>query len=192
MEFITKREERGYALLANFVDGFAVGWKMGVREAFREALDIKLTPRRIGGKEEMLWTQGNLYDFHEGDTFHDSRLAYSDWEKGLKELKLSVQIIKATASSYVTYETIKTTANAIAIQIQKGKSNPKEQTLDGIQIKKQRIDHGFVQFRVYRPNADRSAVEEKELIECTQDDFVAFLQTGFVRTKENQLIDLIN
>ena len=29
-----------------------------------------------------------------------------------------------------------------------------------------------------------------ELIECTQDDFVAFLQTGVIRTKDNKLIDL--
>lgn len=190
MEFTATREERGYALLANFSGGFAVGWKMGVREAFREALDIKRTPRRVGGKTEMLWTQGNLYDFHEGDTFHDSRLAYEDWGKGLKELRLSVQIRKATASSFVTSETVETVEDQIAVRIQKGKSTPKEESVDGIQIKRQRIDHGSVEFRVLRPNSDRSAVEERELIVCTQDDFVAFLQTGFVRTKENQLLDL--
>jgi hypothetical protein len=190
MEFTAIREERGYALLANFADGFAVGWKMGVREAFREALDIKRTPRRIGGKTEMLWTQGNLYDFHEGDIFHDSRLAYEDWGHGLKELRLSVQIRRATASSYVTSETVETIADELVVRTQKGKSSPKEEVLDGIQIKRQRIDHGSVEFRVLKPNADRSALVEKRIIVCTQDDFVAFLQTGFIRTKENQLMDL--
>lgn len=190
MEFTSTREERGYALLANFSDGFAAGWKMGVREVFREALDIKRTPRRVDGKTEMLWTQGNLYDFHEGDIFHDSRLAYENWFKGLKELRLSVQIRRATASSYVTSETIETVDSHVAVRIQKGKSSPKVESVDGIQIKRQRVEHGSVEFRVLRPNPDRSAVEEKETIVCTQDDFVTFLQTGFVRTKENKLLDL--
>lgn len=64
MEIEARRDDRGYALIANFVDGFALGWKMAVPESFKEALDIKLTPRKFAGKTEMLWTQGRIYDFH--------------------------------------------------------------------------------------------------------------------------------
>ncbi len=190
VEFNTSRKKRGYALLANFSGGFAVGWRMAVRETFREALDIKQIPRRVNGNTEMLWTQGNLYDFQVGDTFYDSQLACTDWTRGLKELKLSVQIQSASTSGCITCEIVETVAKKIQVLVKKGKSSPKKKFLDRIQIKRQRLNHGLVRFLVYRPNADRSAVEMEEIIECTQDDFVAFLQTGLVRTKDNQLINL--
>lgn len=190
MEIEATRDDRGYALIANFADGFALGWKMAVPEAFKEALDIKLTPRMFAKKKEMLWTQGRLYSFHEGDTIHDSKQAYDEWGKLLEYLKLSVQVQSASSSSYVNYEVIEVQDKELEIVRQKGKSKPKEEVVDGLVIKRQRIDHGFVCFKVYRPNKDRTAVEEFRTLECTQDDFVAFLQTGIVRTKENKLLNL--
>ena len=106
MEIEARRDDRGYALIANFVDGFALGWKMAVPEGFKEALDIKLTPRIFAKKKEMLWTQGRLYDFHEGDTFHDTVQAYGEWKEALKHLKISVQIQFTSSSGYVVYESI--------------------------------------------------------------------------------------
>lgn len=177
MEIEARRDDRGYALLANFVDGFALGWKMAIPESFREALDIKLTPRMLAGKKHMLWTQGRLYDFHEGDLFHDTQHAYAKWGKALKHLTLSVQVEHASPSGYVTYETYRTKDDEIEVIHQKGKGKPSEETVDGLTIKRQRIDHGLVRFRVYRPNKEMTETEAGELIECTQDDFVAFLQT---------------
>ncbi|MDM8565857.1 hypothetical protein QUF74_09415 [Candidatus Halobeggiatoa sp. HSG11] len=52
MEIEARRDDRGYALIANFVNGFALGWKMAVPETFKEALDIKLTPRIFAKKKE--------------------------------------------------------------------------------------------------------------------------------------------
>ncbi len=38
MEIEARRDDRGYALIANVLDGFAVGWKMAVPEAFKRLL----------------------------------------------------------------------------------------------------------------------------------------------------------
>ncbi|MCU7839743.1 MAG: hypothetical protein KZQ94_10255 [Candidatus Thiodiazotropha sp. (ex Troendleina suluensis)] len=190
MDIEARRDDRGYVLIANFVDGFALGWKMAVPEEFKDALDIKLTPRIFAKKKEMLWTQGSLYDFHEGDTIHDITQAYNEWGEALKHLKISVQVQFASSSGYVTYETIEVKNNELEIIHQKGKAKPKEEVIAGLVIKKQRIDHGLVRFKVYRPNKEKTAVEECETIECTQDDFVAFLQTGIVRIKENKQVNI--
>lgn len=190
MEIKARRDDRGYALITNFVDGYALGWKMAVPEAFKEALDIKLTPRMFAGKKEMLWTQGRIYDFHEGDTIYDTKQAYEEWGEALKHIKLSVQVQFTSSSGYVTYETIEVKDNELEIIHQKGKAKPKEEIINGLIIKKQRIDHGLVRFKVYRLNKEKTAVEECETIECTQDDFVAFLQTGIVRTKANKQLNL--
>ncbi len=190
MEIEARRDDRGYALIANFVGGFALGWKMAVPVAFKEALDIKLTQRIIAKKKEMFWTQGRIYDFHEGDTIHDTSFAYSEWSKALNHIKISVQIQFASSSGYVTYETIKVENSDLEIINQKGKAKPKEEIVDGLVVSKQRIDYGLVRFKVYRPNRDKTALNECETIECNQDDFVAFLQTGVVRTNENIWLNL--
>ena len=141
MEIEARRDDRGYVLIANFVDGFALGWKMAVPEALKEALDIKLTPRMFAGKQEMLWTQGRLYNFHEGDTIHDTSHAFNEWGKALKHLKLSVQVQFASSSGYVNYETIEVKDNKLEIIHQKGKKKAKEEIINGLVVKRQRIDY---------------------------------------------------
>lgn len=191
MEIEARIDDRGYALIANFEEGYALGWKMAVAEVFKEALDIKLTPRIFEGKKEMLWTQGRLYNFQVGDTIYDTKQAnLKIWKDALKDITLGVQVQFATPSSYFTFETIEIKDEELKIIHQKGKSKPTEEIIDGLVVKKQRIVHGLVVFKVYRPNNSKTAVEECETIECTQDDFIAFLQTGVVRTKENKKLDL--
>lgn len=43
---------RQAALIANFVGGFAAGWFIPVPESFKDALDIKLTPRKFNKLDE--------------------------------------------------------------------------------------------------------------------------------------------
>jgi len=190
LEIEARTDERGYALIANFNRGYASGWRMAVSESYKDALDIKLTPRRFGGKTEMLWTQGRGYDFHVGDTIHDCEEAYGNWGEALAVIQLSVQVISASSGGYVVAETIQTSAKDLEISVQQGKGSAKPQVVDGLTIKRLRLDHGVVRFRVYRPDPARTELVEAETIECSQDDFVAFLQTGVVRTAENQLLDL--
>lgn len=163
---------------------------MAVSESYRDALDIKLTPRRFGGKTEVLWTQGRGYDFHVGDTIHDCEAAYGNWGEALALINLSVQVISASSGGYVVAETIQTNVNELDISVQQGKGSVKRQIVDGLTIKRLRLDRGLVRFRVYRPDAARTRLVEAETIECSQDDFVAFLQTGIVRTAEGQFLDL--
>jgi len=191
LEIDARTDERGYALIANFNNGFASGWRMAVSESYKDALDIKLTPRRFGGKKEMLWTQGRGYDFHIGDTIHDCEEAYTNWAGALLHMNLSVQVVSASSGGYVIAETIETKLKELEISVQQGKGAAKTQMSDGLTIRRFRLDHGVVQFRVYRPNAERTKLAEAEIIECTQDDFVAFLQTGIVRTAANQLVNLL-
>ncbi|APZ43211.1 hypothetical protein [Acidihalobacter ferrooxydans] len=94
------------------------------------------SPRRVAGKLKCFGLKVTFTIFTKATPFHDSRLAYENWGKGLKELRLSVQIRKATASSSVTSETIEIVEDQIAVRIQKGKSTPKEESVDGIQIKR--------------------------------------------------------
>jgi len=45
------------------------GWAFNVPYAFRDALDIKYEQRMKDKKPYMIWTQGPLINFNEGDTF---------------------------------------------------------------------------------------------------------------------------
>ena len=183
------REERSQIPIALFVNGFAAGWKMAVVEAFKDALDIKRTQRIVGGKKQMGWTQGRIFSFKEGDTIHDVHKPCSVWREAMEELTLMVQVQKASPSAYVTQEII-TIEGSINAKTQKPEGQPKDTIFDGLTITRQRFSPGFVRFELYLPNDDRSVVEKAGIYETTQEDFIAFLQTGVVRTKENEVHDL--
>lgn len=195
MEITAFRDERSPILVATFRDGYAMGWRFAVTEAFKDALDIKLTPRKVGTRTENVWTQGNQFNFIQGSVFYDTRLAYDlSWGEALKKLKLSVQIAEAKPSERVITQTIETTSNQIAISTRtKGESSkPKLETVDGLVISKERMDFGYIKFKLYRPNKEKKAVEEVDTIECDQEEFVAFLQTGVIRTLDNNRRDLFH
>lgn len=50
---------RSNILIAQFVDGYAVGWRFAVKSVFKEALDIKQTTAVFDGYKYETWTQGN-------------------------------------------------------------------------------------------------------------------------------------
>jgi hypothetical protein len=171
-------EERSQILIANFVNGFAAGWIMAVGEWFKDRLDIKLTKRKINKKEQLVWTQGRLFNFREGDCIYDTKKAYDSWEDHLRYGILSVQIHSATPNEYINTETIETIDNELNIV-----HNNKAKKVEGLIINKDRLKKGVVRFKVYRPNKEKTAVKPHEYIECTQDEFVCFLQTGIVTNK---------
>jgi len=88
-----RRETR---LIADFVNGYAVGWFMAVKECYRNQLDIKLTERKKNKKSFLEWTQGPYFCFAEGDLFYDTPKAYNKWEQALKVIKKACQITSAT------------------------------------------------------------------------------------------------
>lgn len=193
MEISAFRDERSPILVATFQNGYAMGWRFAVTEAFKDALDIKLTPRKVGTRTDNVWTQGNQFNFIQGSVFYDTRLAYElTWGEALEHLTLSVQIAEARPAERIV-QTIETTSKQIEITTRgTGESSkPKLEMVDGLVIRKERVHFGYIKFTLYRPNKDKSAVEEVDTIECDQEEFVAFLQTGIIRTLDNKKIDLL-
>lgn len=97
---LSMRTKRNTTIDIRFRNGLAEGWGFGVRSAFRDALDIKLTARVVktapaGGKEN-IWTRGEPpdYAFGIGDTFHAPVSASGlRWDQALRQLTCSLQII---------------------------------------------------------------------------------------------------
>ena len=46
-ELLARTTKRSDILIAQFVDGFALGWAFPLPEAFREALDIRMTTKKV-------------------------------------------------------------------------------------------------------------------------------------------------
>jgi hypothetical protein len=90
-----KRVERSPELIANFVEGFADGWYIALKESFKKELDIKLTGIN------RIWTQGPYFCFSEGQVFYDSREGYNCWREALKKVNVACQIIAATPNTRV-------------------------------------------------------------------------------------------
>ena len=66
------RKERSTTLIADFEEnGYAKGWHFQIPSAFRLALDIQMTPRIVNGNSEDTWTQGEGFNFSEGDLLYD-------------------------------------------------------------------------------------------------------------------------
>jgi hypothetical protein len=88
-----KRETR---LIADFVNGYAHGWFMAVKECYRNELDIKYSERKKDKHSFFEWTQGPYFSFAEGDLFYDSPKAYKKWGQALKAIKIACKISSAT------------------------------------------------------------------------------------------------
>ena len=83
-------------LIANFVNGYADGWFMAVKECYRNQLDIKLTERKKNKQTYLEWTQGPYFSFAEGHLFYDTPKAYKKWGQALKVIKKACKITSAT------------------------------------------------------------------------------------------------
>lgn len=193
MEIEALFEERNPVLIATFRDGYAAGWCFAIGENFKDALDIKYTLRKSGAKSEYVWTQGRQFNFSEGAIIYDTPLAYQkEWNEARKHIKLFIQVIEATPSEYVTYKTIKTVNNEMNV-IVSGKNengNQKQESVsDGFIIRRVRLEYGIVKFKLFRPK-NTGEIEDVVTITCNQGEFVNLLQTGIIRTLNNQTIDI--
>jgi hypothetical protein len=151
----TTRPKRSSELIASFVDGFAVGWHMALKESFRRELDIELTERKKGKTTWYEWTQGPYYCFSEGQLIYDAQDAYgSCWQTALEKIHLACHIVAAKPNVPVKVDNDVT-----------GKST-------------YRVLEGFVRFVVYKPDNDRSRLVPHVGYELSQNEFVNFLKTG--------------
>ena len=86
-------------LLTDFVDGFATGWRMAVGTCFRDSLDIKQTVKKGADREKgLLWTQGGIFSFSQGDTLYDTPHAYERWGTALQHIDTAYQVLAGTPS----------------------------------------------------------------------------------------------
>ena len=114
--YVAGREDaRSPVVVAEFVEGYVLGWRMAVSESFREALDIRFTPRIAGDVKEMIWTQGQCFSFREGDMLHAAIGA---------PRKLTVQVPRTSDACFVEREssTSDQTLQLRTIDLAKGKA----------------------------------------------------------------------
>ncbi len=141
-------------LNVSFIDGFADGWYMAIRDSFKMELDIKLTERKKNKISYFEWTQGPYYCFSEGQTIYDVSEAYSCWQDALKKVNFACQIIAAKPNIPIRIESEVT-----------GKSE-------------YRVLDGYVQFVLFKPDEARTKLVPFVCYNLSQNDFVIFLKTG--------------
>lgn len=173
-----RSSQRSNALIAQFVDGYAVGWRFAVKSAFREALDIKLTTTTHSEKFKYeSWTQGDRYSFHRGDTFYSSTLGYTDWPSFLK-LNNAI-VLQVKYECYAGYETIATLDGTFSGSVVLDNLvNSKEITNLPLLIESQSYDRGTLTVDVFRPEMNKTKLELVDTIITNQDEFISILQTG--------------
>ncbi len=182
IELTCRRVERTEQLIAKFIDGYASGWEFAVKEVFKDSLDIKKTDRTINKKTHKIWTQGVVYKFEEGDTFHNNGLAYDNWlefVKGTNPITLQVQF--GGSSGYKTKKTISTLTTPLEIQ-----ENSKTKELDSLKITEQELHKGNLEVLVLKPNEKKTKLIEYQTIRISVVDFVVLLQNGLLYDKEQE------
>lgn len=149
-----KKAVKSTDLIANFVEGFAYGWHMALKESFKMELDIKFTERRKDKISYYEWVQGPYYCFSEGQLIYDVREAYTCWQDALKTVNLACQIVAAKKN--------------VPIKIENKETGKPEF----------RVLEGFVQFLLLKPDEGRTKLVPYVGYNLSQNDFVRFLKAG--------------
>lgn len=157
---MTARSKRLSELLKEPDDEQTSSWFMCVPSCFNSALDILQTPRKEGGKECLVWTQGSAFSFKVGDILYDTSKAYSTWSEALKHMAFCVRVEQASD----------------ATPPKKGKTQ---------QESIQRIS-GFIRCSILIPDKHRITVKEAGEFQMTQDEFVRFLIRGAEGSLKNK------
>jgi hypothetical protein len=188
-ELVARTTNRSEILIAQFVDGFAMGWVFAVPEAFREALDIRITTKAICKKTIQVWTQGMSFSFKEGDTLHNSRLAYDDYSQFLKgNNPITIQVQSSTEAGYVNKESFLIQSDPVDYLVER-KAGAKELRASSFIVRRQTYDGGHVRLIEYRPSPEKDRMLEAARLEMRQDEFVFLLQMGMYRScKDDQLV----
>lgn len=156
----TSQTKRSSKIIANFIDGFADGWYMALKDSFKMELDIKLTERKKNKISYYEWTQGPYYCFSEGQVIYDTRQTDTCWQEALKEIKIACQIVEAKPNIPIKIE------NKI-----KGKPE-------------YRVLNGYVKFVLLKPDEQHTKLVPHACYNVSQNDFVNFLKTGYLALKQ--------
>ncbi|HFW3088277.1 TPA: hypothetical protein ACIBE3_001793 [Salmonella enterica subsp. enterica serovar Reading] len=197
LTFRTIREaRRSSALIANFKNGYAVGWSFAVKDVFKDSLDIKLTNVTYDGKEYQVWTQGTSYQFHRGDVFYSDKIGY---ESPNDFLRLSTAVVlQVKYEVFSGYETTSHFDGFISGSFfQNGRiSVPTELNNVPILMESQSYDSGTIIIDVFIPNKERNKLILIDELTMSQDDFICLLQTGVCYGKRSgkprEKVDVFN
>jgi hypothetical protein len=135
-------------LIADFINGYANGWFMAVKECYRNELDIKYSERKKDKQSFFEWTQGPYLSFAEGHLFYDTPKAYEKgkkWGQAIKAIKIACKITSA-----------------------------KPTILD----KNKNLVEGTVNFAIYKPDKECESLIAVRDYKVSQREFVDFLKTG--------------
>jgi len=150
----TTSTKRSTTLIANFIDGFASGWVMALKDSFKMELDIKLTERKKNKISYLEWTQGPYYCFSEGQLIYDAPEAYTCWQNALNKVNTACQIVEAMPNTPIKIDNERN-----------GKSE-------------YRVLEGYVKFLLFKPDEGRTKLLPYVGYNLSQNDFVHFLKTG--------------
>ena len=146
-----KRQNRTVDCKPRFVNGYAENWYMAVPDVFKQELDIILTERIENKIKVKRWTQGIPPLYN----FKEGHIIFDTPKAYSGEWSEALKHIK------------------IMVQIERG-------IPDTFDMNKGYCNgHVFVKF--YRPNKDKTKIEQVETAEFTQKNFVHFLQTGEIK-----------
>lgn len=182
--FRTIREpRRSTALIARFVDGYAIGWRFAIRESHRNALDIKLTKFVFNKHQYEDWTQGSSFSFGRGDVFYSDKLGYSEWSEFLKIPDAVVLQVKYECFS--GYDPVATIDGFFSGDfIPDNQLTPKKLTNLPIMIRSESYDPGKITLDIFKPSLDRSNLDLFDTIKITQDELISLLQSGYYWKKD--------
>lgn len=187
LTFHTFRDKRrSPALLASFVDGYALGWKFAIKEAFKDALDIRLTKTMIDGYVCEMWTQGTSYQFHRGDTFYSDRLGYDDWSEFLK-LDYAV-VLQVKYDIFSGYEVLATLEGEFTGDFLPSRLvTPKKFNKIPVLFESHSYDAGNAVIEILIPDSERKNLKRVRELSLTQDELIALLQSGKFWDKKDRL-----
>lgn len=181
MELESYTEKRTIVTNPIFVNGYAIGWKFAVPEAFKDALDIKLTNRKEKVKSLSMLTQGKNYSFSANDTIYDTPKAYRIWREALKELNYCIEIQEAIPCQNIETKKFKTEQSISFFE-----DGKKSDTKKAFVFIRTRTSNGYVKFKLLKPDQKKEKLVQHGVFETDQEKFVYFLQTGKLITNDNE------
>jgi hypothetical protein len=180
--------KRSEIIIANFVEGYASGWAFAVHDSFREALDIRLSNKKISNYEIKVWTQGSSFRFKIGDTLYNHRLAYDNFAEFLQGVNpIALQVQNATDSGYLPRDRYRIIGEHISYTVETN-HGIKENSAESFSVLNERYDGGHMRLIEYRPNKVKNKLVETNCFELRQDEFVLLLQQGVHRVVSNNRI----
>lgn len=87
------KQKRSVELYPDFSSEHFTEWAFIIPKAYMSALDMSLDVRKKNKVEYTIWTQGENFNFKEGDVFYDHKNAYKKpWGEALNDIQFSLQI----------------------------------------------------------------------------------------------------